>query len=177
MSRPFEAHKTETLRYLAGPDSIIGEVKKKQIREELQLREQLASLDPEERLEKPRQPRGTRPEDRMNKTEARYARVLDEYVSSGSLEGYRFEHLKLRAGVERDWYTPDFFAWDREGRIRVIEVKGPHVREDALEKFKAAALIYPMWEWIMVGQDGPGKPWEILYHYAPATKEENDGDD
>lgn len=177
MSRPFQVHQRSTLEHLLGlPDHQIGPPKKKQIREELQIRDQLASLEPEERLEKPRAPKGTRPEDRMNKTEARYAHVLDSYVSSGSLEGYRFEHMKLRVGVERDWYTPDFMAWTPGGYIRVIEVKGPHVREDALEKFKAAAMIYPMWEWVMVSQEGPGKPWEILYHYAPRTTEENDAE-
>ncbi|MFP3949084.1 MAG: hypothetical protein ACLFWG_10170 [Longimicrobiales bacterium] len=166
-SRPFRVHKKETLEHLLTlPDHHIGPPKKEQIREELKFRRELASLDPEERLERPPEPKGTRPEDRMNKTEARYALVLDEYVSSGSLDGYLFEHLKVRVGVERDWYTVDFLAW-RGRELMAIEVKGPHVREDAIEKFKAAALIYPWIEWVMVSQEGPGKPWEILYHYKP----------
>ena len=59
-----------------------------------------------------------------------------------------YEAIKLRID-ETCWYLPDFFVPEM---MTFFEVKGPHIFEDSVIKFKAARAIYPsfhfeMWQW------------------------------
>lgn len=161
-SRPYADHQARTLRALLESPNV-GDVQKGRIRQELALRDQLAELDAVELVQAEEPPKGTRPEDRMNKTEARFARYLDALVAEGRYVDYWFEHLKLRVGVERDWYTVDFIARRPDGLLDAFEVKGGHIHEDSVEKFKAAALLYGFMRWrMMQWEDGA---WKIVYDY------------
>jgi hypothetical protein len=73
--------------------------------------------------------RGTR---EPNKTEADFARFM-KMTGRGELD---FEPVKLRIGANC-YYTPD---WGDFGAIRptLYEVKGGHIWDDSLVKFKAA---------------------------------------
>jgi len=77
----------------------------------------------------------------MNKTEARYSLILEERKRRGAIDGWEFEALKLRL-ERRCFYSPDFLAWGAQG-VEIAEVKGPHVREDSVIKFKLARRLFP----------------------------------
>ncbi len=95
--------------------------------------------------------RATQPR-RMNKTEARYRdELLLPAIKAGDIRRFEFEALKIRLG-EKLFYTPDFYVVTSTGAIRIDEVKGAHIYEDARIKFKAAAAQFPefhwrMWQW------------------------------
>jgi len=79
--------------------------------------------------------------DLMNRTEHKYAQLLDLAIHDGLIDWWVFEGITFIL-AERCVYTPDFFVF-RAGVIEVHEVKGPHVWEDSLIKFKCASAINP----------------------------------
>ena len=85
---------------------------------------------------------------RMNKTEARYARLLDVELKEGEALSWEFEKVKLKL-AEKDFYTPDFFVV-RPHLFEFIEIKGGYIREDATEKFKFAREMYPWFRFVMM---------------------------
>lgn len=111
--------------------------------------------------------RGRRPKvGRMNKTEGRYAAMLDMKQRAGEIQGYVYEALKLRL-ADKTYYTPDFMVLDKEGYIEFHEVKG-QLRDDALVKFKVAAEQYSWARWVMVREVGSkGLTWDVLYEILP----------
>lgn len=111
----------------------------------------------------PAKPKRT-PRDRMNKTEARWhtGDILPR-LRSGALIWCEHEALKLRVGMERTWYTPDYAALRSDGTLEITEVKGGYIHEDARVKFQAAARLYPWMHWRMV-QWVRGS-WRTVYDY------------
>lgn len=77
----------------------------------------------------------------MNKSEAAYARDLDDAVSMGEVLWYRFEGVKLRL-ADNTFYSPDFAVMLANGQLEMHEVKG-HWMDDARAKIKIAAEQYP----------------------------------
>ena len=77
----------------------------------------------------------------MNKTEAAYARRLEEFKTAGAVQWFKFEGLKLRL-ADNTFYTPDFAVMWEDGVIECHEVKG-HWMDDARAKIKIAAELYP----------------------------------
>ena len=73
----------------------------------------------------------------MNKTEARFAELLELRKRAGEIEAWYFEPLKLRL-AKGCFYTPDFLVIEATGRITFYEVKG-YWRDDAKVKYKTAA--------------------------------------
>lgn len=49
--------------------------------------------------------------------------------------------------------TPDFWAFDASG-LRAIDVKGKHVWEDSLIKYRVAARAFPWIRFVLVKKDG-----------------------
>lgn len=96
----------------------------------------------------------------MNKTESAYALLLESYKSTGTVQWYKFEGLKLRL-ADNTFYTPDFAVMWEDGVIECHEVKG-HWQDDARAKIKVAADIYPF-RFVAVKprskKDGGG--WEV----------------
>jgi hypothetical protein len=81
-----------------------------------------------------------------NKTEEEFERILKaQYPNSQAI---LWECFKFRIG-ERCWYLPDFIRIGMAGNLTIYEVKGPHIWDDALVKFKAAKEKYPFITWEM----------------------------
>jgi hypothetical protein len=85
---------------------------------------------------------GRLPAGRMNKTEAAYARNLQDRQFAGEIAWYKFEAVKLRL-ADNTFYSPDFLVLTVDGALEVHEVKG-FWEEDARVKIKVAASIYPL---------------------------------
>ena len=90
-----------------------------------------------------------RPGDRMNRTEAAWARQLDAQKLT-----YTFEATKFRL-ANNTWYTPDFVVFCPNGdgtyTIEVHEVKG-FWRDDARVKWKTVAEQWPQFRFVAVGK-------------------------
>lgn len=84
---------------------------------------------------------GRLPAGTMNKSEAAYARDLDDAVSMGDVLWYRFEGVKLRL-ADNCFYSPDFAVMLANGQLEMHEVKG-FWTDDARVKIKVAAEQYP----------------------------------
>ena len=102
--------------------------------------------------------RSRRQAGRMNDTERRYADHLELLRRSGEILDYRFEAVGIRL-APRTFFYPDFLVVLMPGRLRFDEIKG-HIRDDALDRFKIAAELYPWFDWRMLKwQSGQ---WEIV---------------
>jgi hypothetical protein len=89
-------------------------------------------------------PRPAHTPGKMNKTEQEFAHKLS---AMDDVLYWQFEALTFKLG-HRCTYTPDFIAVTQD-EIRVYEVKGGFIREDAMVKFKSAADKFPQFRWIM----------------------------
>lgn len=78
----------------------------------------------------------------MNKTEERYAWILEGRKLAGEIQRYEFEKITLKLGDDCR-YTPDFYVVNRESEIEMHEVKGTFMRDDAQVKIKVAAENFP----------------------------------
>jgi len=106
---------------------------------------------------------------RMNKTEARYADLLESERLGGSICSWRFEAVKLRM-ADLTWYTPDFLVIRNDGTIDLVEVKG-FWRDDARVKWKTIAELYPEFRIVSV-EDKKG---EWVTRVAPSSKRTGEG--
>ncbi len=92
----------------------------------------------------------------MNKTETAYAEILQAGVLTGQVSKWWFEPFTLRishppAGNTQHkaaTYTPDFMVLYPDGRTCIDDTKGSKrgVNEAAIVRIKAAAEIFPLWE-------------------------------
>ena len=96
----------------------------------------------------------------MNKTEARYAAMLDEMIQRGEIVKWWFEPFSLRLtspdkgrGVR---YTPDFLLVYPDGETVVVDIKGDGVNNDAsIVRAKCAAESFFLWHfWIVTWSKG-----------------------
>ncbi len=84
---------------------------------------------------------GRLPVGKMNKTEERYANMLEGMKAIGAIKWYKFEALKLRL-ADNTFYTPDFAVMRDDDVMECHEVKGFWM-DDARVKVKVAADLYP----------------------------------
>ena len=77
----------------------------------------------------------------MNKTEADYAALLEDYKKNGDISNFYFEAYTLKLGKDCR-YTPDFAVILNDGEIEFHEVKG-FWRDDAKAKLRIAARMFP----------------------------------
>lgn len=77
----------------------------------------------------------------MNKTEAKYAQMLDIEKHEGRILDYWFEKITFKLADDTR-YTPDFVIQRPDGTMEVHEVKG-FWEDDALVKIKVAAAQFP----------------------------------
>jgi hypothetical protein len=84
-------------------------------------------------------------EERMNKTERRYAAYLEQQKQAGAILFYKFEAIKLRIGPDCFWNV-DFLVVDKDGYVELHDTKAywkskgrVHVEDDARVKMVAAA--------------------------------------
>lgn len=98
----------------------------------------------------------------MTKPEKLWAWLLQEEKNKGLINDFYFEQVTFylsdpQRGVKRVSYTPDFFVIMADGTVRIDEVKGGFIREDADMKFKIAASRFPWVHWRMVQYKKRGK--------------------
>ncbi len=94
---------------------------------------QIAQDEPEA----PKQPKGP------NKLEAAYMSHLEARKDFDDIKAWLYESIKLKIGVKRCWYTPDFWVLAADGVHEFHETKGPHCWDDARVKLQSAARQYP----------------------------------
>lgn len=89
---------------------------------------------------------------RMNKTESDFALILDGEKQAGRITRYIYEGLTLRWG-DGMRYTPDFVAFPSfpGAPPMMIEVKGGHIWDRDIVRFKGAKASWPefgfqMWQ-------------------------------
>lgn len=89
---------------------------------------------------------------KMNKTESEFALYLEAQKRNGEISRYQFEGVTLRWGNDMR-YTPDFVAFPTfPGALpMMIEVKGGHVWDRDIVRFKGARAAWPefgfqMWQ-------------------------------
>jgi hypothetical protein len=80
----------------------------------------------------------------MNKTESRFAELLEARRLLGEIKGWAFEAETLPLGPEMT-FCPDFRVEELDGSISFVDVKGAHVWEDSVIKGKTAATLYPQY--------------------------------
>lgn len=97
---------------------------------------------------------------KMNKTETRYAEMLELLKRAGEIVEWRFEGIKFKLGEDRCWYTPDFFVVGPEA-FEIHEIKGGFIHSRDMVRFKTAAHQYPWFEFRMV--QWKGKKWSRLH--------------
>jgi len=84
---------------------------------------------------------------KMNKTEARYAELLELRKLAGEILDYKFEPFRLILAGNTS-YCPDFLVVFKD-HFEIHEVKG-FLRDDANVKFKVAARTFPWFKFIMI---------------------------
>jgi hypothetical protein len=97
----------------------------------------------------------------MNKTEARYAKYLEQRKEAGEIVWFKFEGIKFRL-ADNTFLTPDFAIMLFDGHIVAHDVKGGYITDDSKVKMKVAADIYPIPFFIVrerKKKDGGG--WDI----------------
>ncbi len=91
----------------------------------------------------------------MNKIEEQYAWDLEIQKREGKILDWNFEQVKLQLtkkqpGTVAVLFIPDFFIVLPDGSVRIDELKGGFVREDADLKFKLATELFPFFHWRMI---------------------------
>jgi len=105
----------------------------------------------------------------MTKAEQAFAWWLKKEEQDGRIERWYFERMTLTLTTGRGRggrpmkYTPDFLVVVLGGGLRMVEIKGPYIREDSVIKFKMATELFPFFEWqmIQIRKDGTAK---VLRH-------------
>lgn len=108
--------------------------------------------------EKP--PRGPRRARAMNKTEGRYAQLLEARRLAGEIREYSWERVTLRL-AEDVRYTPDFFVVTVARELQFHEVKGPLVQDDARVKFRCAVELFPEFRFFWCESRGRKDPFTV----------------
>ena len=97
---------------------------------------------------------------KMNRIENEQSLLLEREKRLGNIQDWRFEPMKIRL-ADNCTYLPDFMIVHNLGSIEFMEIKGPHIREDALIKYKVAVELYPMFLWSM-WQKTKEKGWQKI---------------
>lgn len=99
----------------------------------------------------------------MNKTEERYADVLQDLKKKGEIIEWWFERQTVVLSKDRCRYTADFMVLHTDGSLEMIDVKGgAPVADDSLVKIKMAAEEFWMFQWTMMTElpKKAGGGWE-----------------
>jgi hypothetical protein len=112
------------------------------------MKHQSISVDEFKAQAKPRRfGRGIRPDNSvMNKTEAAYAKYLEERKMAGEIWGWKFHAFTLTIAqpphAKCARWQPDFAVWTKDMVLEFHEVKG-FMQDHAIVRIKAAASQYP----------------------------------
>lgn len=78
----------------------------------------------------------------MNKTESRFAQLLEAKRLAGEIQWWKFEGIKLRL-ADNTFLTVDFSVMAADGVLEMWEVKGGYWQDDSRAKVKIAADMFP----------------------------------
>lgn len=97
----------------------------------------------------------------MNKTEARFAQLLELERHAGKVQWWKFEGIKLMLAKNTS-ITVDFALLPDTGILTMIDVKGSKamVTDDARAKMKVAAELYPF-VFKLAYPRAKGEGWDI----------------
>lgn len=105
------------------------------------------------------------PLSRMNKTESEYALILEAMKRRGEILRYEYEGITLRWADMK--YTPDFIVFgqfevdDEFLEIKLIEVKGGHIWDRDIVRFKGARAYWPEFQFEL--HQRKGGQWTRLH--------------
>lgn len=97
---------------------------------------------------------------KMNKTEQRYADILDGLKRMGIVRRWEFEGIRMKL-ADGAFYRPDFLVWKCDDTMECIEIKGSFIREASLVRYKVARDSYPIFKFKML-QYTRKKGWEEI---------------
>lgn len=115
-----------------------------------------------------------KPKNRMNRSETEFSLILEARKRRGEILEWRFEAMSLAWGLDPVtgkpmWYTADFLVrteavFPSNGcfDMVLIEVKGPHIREKDLIRFKGARSDWPQFRFELWQRDAAGQWSKIL---------------
>jgi hypothetical protein len=100
----------------------------------------------------------------LNRTERKFRdEVLRPAWDAGRIAAFYREPIKFRIAGNTH-YTPDFLvspSFTRPSdRLIIVEVKG-YMREDAAVKIKAAASLYPCFDWLVAFGTRRQEGWRV----------------
>lgn len=93
----------------------------------------------------------------MNRYEKEHSLLLDSRISTGLVQWYVFDAIKLRLAAST-FYTPDFLVMMPDGQLEIHEVKGGFIEDDAIIKIKVAAEKFPF-KFILCQKKRANQPW------------------
>lgn len=96
-----------------------------------------------------------------SKWEEQYASRLETLKRAGEIRDFKFEPMRILL-ANKTTYLPDFLVVSNSGYLEFHEVKG-FIREDALVKFKIAAEMLPMFDFLMITKHNSS--WETIREY------------
>lgn len=105
------------------------------------------------------EPETPKPTRGPNKLETSYMGHLERRREVRDIKDFLYESIKLKIGVKRCWYTPDFWVLANDGVHEFHETKGPHCWDDARVKLQSAARQYPHFRFFLCRKER-GK-WSI----------------
>jgi hypothetical protein len=82
----------------------------------------------------------------MNRTESEYAVFLKDALQQRAILRFEFEGITLRWADMR--YTPDFIVF-HHAYIKLVEVKGAHIWDRDIVRFKGARAYWPEFQFEM----------------------------
>jgi hypothetical protein len=92
----------------------------------------------------------------MNKTEARFAAILEARKRAGEILDYWYESFNVRL-AKKTWFKADFLIMFHSGALEFVDVKGGGpTADDAQVKIKVAAEMYPRFGWVQERFKGGG---------------------
>lgn len=118
---------------------------------------------PEQSAPKKLQALGRLKQGQMNKTEERFAQLLELQKHAGEVLWWKFEGIKLMLAPNTS-ITIDFAVLPANGVLTMIDVKGAKaiVTDDAWAKMKVAADMYPfVFKVAYPKPKGEGGGWDI----------------
>ena len=99
------------------------------------------------------------PKKKMTKIEEDFSWLLEMQKREGRIKYWGYEKIKLYLG-DNCWFTPDFMLKLHDDSLKLIEVKGAHIWEDSIIKFKTACEQYPFIKFEM--HQYKNKRWKLI---------------
>jgi hypothetical protein len=111
------------------------------------------------KVTKPKKMRGAAP--KMTQTEREFEVLLKAQKSHDEIQDYKFEGVRLAWG-DCMVYKCDFSVVQRSGRMKLIEVKGPHIFDRDIVRFKGCRAEWKRWFDFEMHQRDANKTWNRI---------------